>query len=305
MNQLTRKAYAKINLGLDVLRKRPDGYHELAMVMQTVDICDELTFTVKDTPGIELTVEWSYEGWTKKSAESIPRDNEVQPVPSDQKNLVWRAAELLMAEFNLKQGVKITLTKKIPVAAGMAGGSSDCAATLLGINELFELGLTLEELQERGVKLGADVPYCILGGTALAEGIGEILTPLPPMPGCTLVVAKPAVSVSTPFVFKQLKVNELEEHPDISGMCAAIRKQDLDGVICRLGNVLEMVAIPHFPVVGDLKEELRQLGAKGVLMSGSGPTVFAIFQSEKQAWEAADKLKKTGLAAQIFVTKPV
>ena len=303
MDQLTRKAYAKINLGLDALRKRADGYHELAMVMQTVDICDELTFAVKETSGIELYVEWSRDGWT--DTESFPKAGEVQPVPSDQKNLVWRAAELLMDEFGIKKGVKITLKKKIPVAAGMAGGSSDCAATLHGINELFELGLSLHELQVRGVKLGADVPYCLLGGTALAEGIGEILTPLPPTPVCHLVVAKPAVSVSTPFVFKQLRVNELAEHPDIAGMCAAIRENDLDGVIGRLGNVLETAAIPHFPVVGELKEACKALGADGVLMSGSGPTVFAMFKSEQQAWEAADELKKTGLAVQIFVTRPV
>ena len=305
MAQLTRKAYAKINLGLDALRKRADGYHELAMVMQTVDICDELTFAVKETPGIELCVEWSKDGWTSTVADCFPSEGEAQPVPSNQKNLVWRAAELLMDEFEIKKGVKITLEKRIPVAAGMAGGSSDCAATLHGINELFELGLTLEELQARGVKLGADVPYCLLGGTALAEGIGEILTPLSPMPECHLVVTKPAVSVSTPFVFKQLRVNELREHPDIAGMCAAIGGNDLDGVIDRLGNVLETAAIPHFPVVGDLKEALKRQGADGVLMSGSGPTVFAIFKSEKQAHEAFDELKKTGLAAQIFVTRPV
>ena len=305
MAQLTRKAYAKINLGLDALRKRADGYHELAMVMQTVDVCDELTFAVKETPGIELAVQWSKDGWTSTAADCFPSEGEAQPVPSNHKNLVWRAAELLMDEFEIKKGVKITLEKRIPVAAGMAGGSSDCAATLHGINELFELGLTLEELQARGVKLGADVPYCLLGGTALAEGIGEILTPLSPMPECHLVVAKPVVSVSTPLVFKQLRVNELESHPDIAGMCDAIRENDLDGVIDRLGNVLETAAIPHFPVVGDLKEALRRLGADGVLMSGSGPTVFAIFQSEKQAQDAADELKKTGLAAQIFVTRPV
>ena len=156
-----------------------------------------------------------------------------------------------------------------------------------------------------GLVLGADVPYCIENVTSLAEGIGEILTPLSPMPECHLVVAKPAVSVSTPFVFKQLRVNELREHPDIAGMCAAIGGNDLDGVIDRLGNVLETAAIPHFPVVGDLKEALKRQGADGVLMSGSGPTVFAIFKSEKQAHEAFDELKKTGLAAQIFVTRPV
>lgn len=305
MNELTRKAYAKINLGLDALKKRPDGYHELAMVMQTVDICDELTFTVKDEPGIALSVEWVTDGWTDAGKASLPKPGEAQPVPADRTNLVWRAADMLMSEFEIEKGVAITLKKAIPVAAGMAGGSSDCAATLMGINELFELGLTREELKERGVKLGADVPYCILGGTALAEGIGEILTPLPPMPECSLVVAKPAVSVSTPFIFKRLRVNELEEHPDIPGMCAAIRERDLDGVISRLGNVLETVAIPHFPVVGELKETLKRLGAAGVLMSGSGPTVFAIYRSREDAKLAAEELKKLDLAAQIYVTQPV
>lgn len=305
MNELTRKAYAKINLGLDALKKRSDGYHELAMVMQTLDICDELTFTVKDEPGITLAVEWVTDGWTEAGKASLPKTGEAQPVPADRTNLVWRAADMLMSEFQIEKGVAITLKKAIPVAAGMAGGSSDCAATLKGINELFGLGLTCEELKERGVKLGADVPYCILGGTALAEGIGEILTPLAPMPECSLVVAKPAVSVSTPFVFKQLKVNELEEHPDIPGMCAAIREQDLDGVISRLGNVLETAAIPHFPVVGELKEALKRLGADGVLMSGSGPTVFAIFRTEEAARQAADELSRTNLAAQIFVTRPI
>lgn len=305
MNKLKRNAYAKINLGLDALKKRPDGYHELAMVMQTVDICDELTFAVKDEPGIELAVEWSTEGWTDRAKESRSKPGEVQSIPADRTNLVWRAADLLMKEFGIEKGVSIQLKKKIPVAAGMAGGSSDCAAALLGINELFGLGLTRQELQTRGVKLGADVPYCLLGGTALAEGIGEILTPLPPMPECSLVVAKPEVSVSTPFVFKQLKVNELEVHPDIAGMCEAIRKCDLDGVLARLGNVLETAAIPHFPVVGELKDALMRLGADGVLMSGSGPTVFAIFRSEEGAKAAAGALGKTELAAQIFVTKPV
>ncbi|MBQ4564217.1 MAG: 4-(cytidine 5'-diphospho)-2-C-methyl-D-erythritol kinase [Lachnospiraceae bacterium] len=305
MNQLTRNAYAKINLGLDVLRKRPDGYHELAMVMQTVDICDELTFVVRDEPGIELTVEWSMDGWTKEALEELPKPGESQPVPADRSNLVWRAAEMLMSEFSVQKGVSIHLVKKIPVAAGMAGGSSDCAATLWGINELFGLGLTGEELQARGVKLGADVPYCVLGGTALAEGIGEILTPLTPMPKCSLVVAKPAVGISTPFVFKQLRLEALREHPDIYGMCEAIKTGDLDGVVERFGNVLETAAIPHYPIVGELKEALAELGAKGVLMSGSGPTVFAVFASEEEAKKAARELTEKALAAQIFVTRPV
>ncbi len=291
MDKLTLKAYAKINLGLDALAKRPDGYHELAMVMQTVGIADELTFTAADEAGIDLTVEYAGEG--KPAA-----------IPADRTNLVWRAAESLMREFGLQKGVRIHLVKRIPAAAGMAGGSSDCAAALKGINRLFGLGLSLAELQERGVKLGADVPYCILGGTALAEGIGEKLTALPPMPDCPMVIAKPGIGISTPFIFKRLRVNELREHPDIAGMCGAIRSGDLPGVVSRLGNVLETAAIPCFPVVGELKRTLKELGADGVLMSGSGPTVFGIFPDRERACGAVDRLKEKGLAAQVFVTGP-
>lgn len=292
MNELTLKAYGKINLGLDALAKRPDGYHELAMIMQTVGIYDELTFGVTEEPGISLTVEFA--------------DPTGQPVvvPADQSNLVWRAASLLMEEFQIQKGVKIHLVKRIPVAAGMAGGSSDCAAALKGINQLFDLGLSLTELQSRGVKLGADVPYCLLGGTALAEGIGEKLTALSDMPDCPLVIAKPGIGISTPFVFKHLRVYELESHPDITGMRQAIEAGSLDGVISRLGNVLETAAIPHFPIVGELKRAMAELGAQGVLMSGSGPTVFGIFPDRGIAEKAAKELKEKGLAAQVFVTRP-
>jgi 4-diphosphocytidyl-2-C-methyl-D-erythritol kinase len=186
----------------------------------------------------------------------------------------------------------------------MAGGSSDCAAALVGMNRLFELKLTREELMERGVKLGADVPYCILGGTALAEGIGERLTVLTPMPQCSLVVAKPGISISTPFVYQRLRVDELDSHPDIFGMRQAIESGSLDGIISRLGNVLETAAIPAFPVVGELKKALAKRGAEGVLMSGSGPTVFGIFRSDEAAEDAAKRLSETGLAQQIFVTHP-
>ena len=301
MKQLTHKAYGKINLGLDALAKRPDGYHELAMIMQTVDICDELTFTATEEPGIVLTVEMVSDD-SRQQRRLAAR----QPimVPADQRNLVWRAANLLMEEFQIRQGVKIHLRKRIPVAAGMAGGSSDCAATLKGINRLFGLGLSLTELQERGVKLGADVPYCLLGGTALAEGIGEKLTVLPDMPDCPMVVAKPGIGISTPFVFKHLRVSELESHPDIAGMRRAIEEGSLKGVIDRLGNVLETAAIPHFPIVGELKQAMAELGADGVLMSGSGPTVFGIFPSVDAARKAAKELKEKRLAAQVFVTRP-
>jgi 4-diphosphocytidyl-2-C-methyl-D-erythritol kinase len=287
MNKLTLRAYGKINLGLDALRKRPDGYHEVAMIMQNVEIYDELTLTKKDEPGIELTVE-----------------AETGEIPTDRRNLVWRAAEGLIGEFGIDCGVQISLKKRIPVAAGMAGGSSDCAAALVGMNRLFELKLTREELMERGVKLGADVPYCILGGTALAEGIGERLTALTPMPQCSLVVAKPGISISTPFVYQRLRVDELDSHPDILGMRQAIESGSLDGIISRLGNVLETAAIPAFPVVGELKKALAKRGAEGVLMSGSGPTVFGIFRSDEAAEDAAKRLSETGLAQQIFVTHP-
>lgn len=291
MNELTLKAYGKINLGLDALSKRPDGYHELSMIMQTVGIYDTLTFSVTEEPGIKLTVE--VEGGSQPAS-----------VPVDQSNLVWRAADLLMREFDIRQGVRIHLVKRIPVAAGMAGGSSDCAAALKGVNQLFGLGLSLTQLQERGVKLGADVPYCLLGGTALAEGIGEKLTVLPDMPDCPMVIAKPAIGISTPFVFKNLRVYELESHPDIAGMRGAIEAGDLDGVVSRLENVLETAAIPHFPIVGEIKQAMAQLGAKGVLMSGSGPTVFGIFADRAAAETAAKELKSKELAAQVFVTGP-
>lgn len=307
MNQLTLKAYGKINLGLDALSKRPDGYHELSMIMQTVDIYDELTFSVTEEPGISLTVEFGTDGGSRLGgAGQRGEEADGQPViiPADQSNLVWRAADLLMKEFDIRQGVSIHLVKRIPVAAGMAGGSSDCAAALKGINQLFDLGLSLTQLQERGVKLGADVSYCLLGGTALAEGIGEKLTVLPDMPDCPMVVAKPATGISTPFVFKQLRVYELESHPDIAGMRRAIEAGDLDGVISRLGNVLETAAIPHFPVVGELKQTMALLGAEGVLMSGSGSTVFGIFSDRLSAEAAATELKDRELAAQVFVTRP-
>lgn len=291
MNELTLKAYGKINLGLDALSKRPDGYHELSMIMQTVDIYDTLTFSVTEEPGIKLTVE-------------VEGGSQPVSVPADQSNLVWRAADLLMREFDIRQGVRIHLVKRIPVAAGMAGGSSDCAAALKGVNQLFGLGLSLTQLQERGVKLGADVPYCLLGGTALAEGIGEKLTVLPDMPDCPMVIAKPAIGISTPFVFKNLRVYELESHPDIAGMRGAIEAGDLDGVVSRLENVLETAAIPHFPIVGEIKQAMAQLGAKGVLMSGSGPTVFGIFADRAAAETAAKELKSKELAAQVFVTGP-
>lgn len=283
MNFVERKAYAKINLGLDVLRRREDGYHEVKMIMQTVDIWDRLTFREGSEPGIELSV-----GDTA--------------LPDGKDNLIYRAAELLIKEKNIRQGVKITLEKNIPVAAGMAGGSTDAAAVFHGLNELFDLSMSLEDMKKLGVKIGADVPYCIMGGTALSEGIGEILTPLGAPPACILVVAKPDIDVSTKFVYENLHADKLKRHPDIDGMAEAIKDGDLSGIAKRMENVLETVTIREYPVIDQIKEQMKTEGAENALMSGSGPTVFGIFTEKEAAQNAADKIRRKGLARQVFVT---
>lgn len=283
-NHIERKAYAKINLGLDVLRRRSDGYHEVKMIMQTVDIWDRLTFKPAETPGIELSA-----------------DDKTLPLGKD--NLICRAAELLMEEKGIRQGVKITLEKNIPVAAGMAGGSTDAAAVFHGLNELFGLSMDMEEMKRLGVRIGADVPYCIMGGTALSEGIGEILTPLPAPPQCVLVVAKPDCNVSTKFVYENLHADTLKEHPDIDGMVLAIRKGSLEGITGRLGNVLETVTAKAYPAIGEIKRKMKEEGAWNALMSGSGPTVFGMFRERESAQAAAEGIKNAGLARQVFVTR--
>lgn len=283
MQQTTQKAYAKINIGLDVLRRREDGYHEVKMIMQTVDICDDLTFEKSEQPGI-----------------SIQTDHE--DLPTDRNNLIYKAAELLMKEKGITEGVKITLTKRIPIAAGMAGGSSDAAAAMRGMNRLFAMGYTTEELQKLAVGLGADIPYCIVGGTMLSEGIGEILTPLPTPPACYLVVAKPDINVSTKFVYENLHVDSLTCHPDIDGMIDAIREGSLQGVTDRLGNVLETVTVKEYPVIEEIKELMRQEGAENALMSGSGPTVFGIYTDQEKASQTAQEIERRGMAKQVFVT---
>lgn len=278
------KAYGKINLGLDVVRRRDDGYHEVRMIMQTVDIYDRLEMDKSDEPGIRTQTNLSF-------------------LPGDESNLVYKAAKLLMDEFNITQGVNITLEKHIPIAAGMAGGSSDAAAALIGINRLFRLGLTMQELKDRGVKIGADVPYCIMRGTALSEGIGEILTPLPDMIECPVIIAKPGISVSTKYVYENLHANELTRHPDIDGMVAAIKNRDLNGVADRCENVLENVTCTEYPVIEEIKTHLKSNGALNAIMSGSGPTVFGLFDNQDTAAAAYEALKKTELAKQLFLTK--
>ena len=208
----------------------------------------------------------------------------------------------MMETYKVKEGVQIHLQKNIPIAAGMAGGSTDAAATMKGLNRLFDLGCTLQELMELGVRIGADVPYCILGGTALAEGIGEKLTPLSPAPECFLLVAKPDINVSTKYVYEHLDAEGVTEHPDIDGMVKSIEEGSLEGILNRMGNVLENVTVKTYPVIDSLKKRMIDLGAAGSLMSGSGPTVFGIFLEEAKVQEAYAQIKKEQLAKQIFIT---
>ncbi|MDO4327868.1 MAG: 4-(cytidine 5'-diphospho)-2-C-methyl-D-erythritol kinase [Lachnospiraceae bacterium] len=288
ITHLKLKAYGKINLALDVLRRREDGYHDVRMIMQTVGIYDQVELQLKQEPGITVETNLSY-------------------LPVNENNLVYQAANLLMKEFNVEQGLHISLRKFLPVAAGMAGGSSDAAAVLFGVNKMFQLGLSREELMDRGVKIGADVPYCILRGTALSEGIGEKLTPLPPMPQCQVVIAKPGISVSTKYVYENLHANELrpEQHPDIDGMVEAIRSQDLYQVASKFGNVLELVTAEKYPVIQEIKDVMREYGAVNALMSGSGPTVFGLFMNPKAAQDAYEELRygqSSRLAKQVYLT---
>ncbi len=307
MQTITRKAYAKINLALDVVRRLENGYHEVRMIMQTVDLYDELTFQ-KTEGGITLTVEMGSHSrenaaWTEANGQSaLQADSQNGFVPADQSNLIYKAAKLLLDTAGVTGGVSVHLKKNIPVAAGMAGGSTDAAAALLGLNELYQLQYTEEELKAIGVKIGADVPYCIQGGTALAEGIGEILSPLPAPPAAHLLIAKPDIDVSTAFVYRNLRLETVTEHPDIDGMIAALERHDLKGITDRLGNVLETVTVPAYPVIAQIREMMRGHGAMGTLMSGSGPTVFGIFEREADAEGAARAMRIKGLASQIFVT---
>lgn len=288
IRHLSLKAYGKINLGLDVLRKRDDGYHEVRMIMQTVGIYDRIDLNYQAEPGIEVETNLYY-------------------LPNNENNLVYKAAKLLMDEFRIESGVRIRLKKFIPVSAGMAGGSSDAAAVLFGVNKMFNLGLSMEDLMRRGVKIGADVPYCVMRGTALSEGIGEILTPLPPMPQCQVLIAKPGVNVSTKFVYENLHANELKpgQHPDINGMIEAIKAGDLYRIAGKFGNVLETVTAREYPVIEELKSIMLEYGSIGSIMSGSGPTVFGLFTSPKAAEGAYEALRYgqyCELAKQVYLT---
>jgi len=283
MDQMKLKAMAKINLGLDVIRRREDGYHEVRMIMQNIDLYDLITIEKTNDKGIQIITNLNY-------------------LPTNEDNLVYKAAKLLMDEFATGEGVNINLNKYIPVAAGMAGGSADAAAVLYGINKMFCLGLCEKELMERGLKIGADVPYCIMRGTALSEGIGEILTPLPAAPYCHILIAKPGISVSTKHVYEKLHIDEIAKHPDINGIVEAIKEQDLEKMANKLENVLETVTIKEYPIIEKIKDFMKSRGALNALMSGSGPTVFGLYDNKEVAMKAYKELKQSGIAKQIFLT---
>ena len=283
MRQIELKALAKINLGLDVLGKRENGYHDVRMIMQSIYLYDDVKIEKTEESGIFLETNLHF-------------------LPTDSSNIAYKAAQMLLEEFDISQGVKIGLNKHIPVAAGLAGGSSNAAAVLFGMNRLFALHLTQEELMERGVKLGADVPYCIMRGTVLAEGIGEQLHKLPAMPKCTVLIAKPPVSVSTKMVYEALDAKEILVHPDIDGLIQGLEQGSLRRVASCMGNVLEDVTIPMYPVIDKIKEEMQACGALNAMMSGSGPTVFGLFENRADARKAQARIREKALAKQVFVT---
>lgn len=281
MSQLELKAYAKVNIGLDVVRRLENGYHQVKMIMQTISLYDTLFLEVCEEKGIFLTTD-------------------KEELGKSEDNLVYKAAKLLMDNCQIEKGICIHLEKRIPIAAGMAGGSTDAAAVLRGMNQLFNLGLSKQELMEYGVKLGADVPYCIVGGTYLAEGIGEVLTPISVMPECFMLIAKPSIGVSTKWVYENLHANELKEHPDIDGMLMQMKAGNLIGLAEKMDNVLEKVTIEKYPMIQNIKEKMEQSGALKAMMSGSGPTVFGIFRTEDAMHQALEEMRSLDMQLELF-----
>lgn len=298
MENIKIKAYAKINLSLDVTGRRDNGYHDVRMVMQSINLYDELTI---------YRIPWNEtEGGNDASTKNcrITIESDTTAVPLNEDNLIYKAAKLIIDECGIKDGVRIVLKKNIPVAAGMAGGSTDAAAVFKGMNSLFELGLKQESLCDMGVKIGADVPYCIMGGTALSEGIGEILTPMRAMPGCVILIVKPDISVSTGYVYTAFDSLKDKMHPDVDAMISAIEQGDIREVSKLLGNSLEGITVEEYPIIREIKQIMLGNGALGALMSGSGPTVFGLFDDKTQAEETAKILRQLSGVKDIFVTEP-
>ena len=284
MDSIRLKARAKINLGLDVLGKREDGYHEVRMVMQTIGIYDRLILTKIPEEEIRITSNLAF-------------------LPVNENNLIYKAIKLLKDEYHFPGGISVDLNKFIPVAAGMAGGSTDAASTMFGVNRLFGLNLSMGKMMELGVRLGADVPYCVMRGTALAEGIGEKLTRITPVPHMWILIAKPKIKVSTRLVYEQLDMGGIQKHPDIDGIIRAIEAQDVVRIAQSMGNVLENVTVPLYPVIETIKQDMLSHGAINAMMSGSGPTVFGIFPDEQTTLACQAFLKKKGDARQVYITE--
>lgn len=262
--QIIEQAKAKINLSLDILHKRPDGYHEVEMIMQTIDLSDQLTLTARDDEKITVQTNSGY-------------------LPLDSRNIAYKAAEALRRKYNIQQGVSIKIDKKIPVAAGLAGGSSNAAATLRALNRLWGLNLSLEDLALVGAEIGSDVPFCIYGGTALATGRGEIIRQIDPLPTMLVILVKPPIGVSTSLIYEKFNIDKVELRPDTQGLLKAIKDQDRYTIYAGLANVLESVTLDLYPVVRTIKEDLIKAGTNAVLMSGSGPTVYGLVHKEKRA----------------------
>lgn len=284
MNSISLKAYAKINIGLDVTGKLPDGYHLVKMIMQNIDLYDEVVLTENVSGDIRL-------------------DMNVDFLPTDERNLAYKAAKLMKEDFGIDRGIDIYIRKNIPAAAGMAGGSTDAAAVMTGMNKLFDLNIDRNILMEHGLKLGADVPYCIMGGTALAEGIGEKLTQLSPCPDCYVLVAKPDISVSTAYVYTNLVLDDTTVHPDIDMVRNALESGDIRTAAKNMGNLLENVTQKEYPVISEIKHIMDDNGALGSLMSGSGPTVFGLFDDYGTALECLAAVDKSDKAKDIHLVK--
>lgn len=282
---LQLKAYAKVNLGLDVVRRREDGYHEVRMIMQTIRLFDRITIERNNSGNITLSTNLPY-------------------LPVNENNLVYKAIDIMRQKYHIRDGIHVDLYKRIPVAAGMAGGSTDAAAAFVGMNQMFELGVSQETLMEYAVGLGADIPFCIMRGTALSEGIGEVLTPLPPMPPCWFLVVKPTFSMSTKYVYENLTLNEHTSHPDIDAMVLALAKGQLSDLTDLMGNVLEQVTQQHYPAIGKIKDCMKENGALNALMSGSGSTVFGIYTKKEDAEKALEVCKSRFSIKQASIVRP-
>lgn len=277
------RAYAKVNLSLDVIGKREDGYHLLKMIMQQIDLYDTITIHKNNTGNINITCNKSY-------------------VPIDERNLAHKAAKLFMNKYGVEEGVDIDIEKNIPVSAGLAGGSTDAATVLKAMRALFKgRKISNKDLKKLGLRLGADIPYCIEGGTALCEGIGEQITPLRPFSNLILVLVKPNFGVSTRDVYKALQLEKIYRHPNTNHMIKAIKEKNLESLVYNMRNVLENVTVGSYPTISFIKKEMIRMGAKGALMSGSGPTVFGIFEDMLSAQRAYENFKK--YYTEVFITR--